>query len=546
MRKTALPLAALVWAGHLSAAPIDASSQISAVTVYADRARVTRSAEVTLPEGESVVRLGGLPANLDPSSVQAGGTGTGVKILGLEIRDVFFDEAVNPRVRELEAQLQAFQDQEATLVAKNADLKERRTFLNKVRDGLAQPGAEEGKSSSGSSLEKVKPLYEFYGAESVAISEASQANAIALRELAPKKQVIVDELNRLRSGGGKTEKQVLVAVKASSPAKASLSLGYNMTGASWQPLYDARVNTQTGAIELAYYGNVRQQTGENWDGVKLSLSTARPNVGARMPELEPWWLNFIQPMAAAAPRALGYARNELAKNKFVAGADADIAAEPAPAPMEYEQAQIESSGVSVVFEIKIPATIPSDGEEHRVAIATQKFDGKIEYVTTPKLADVAFLKTRLTNSSGAPILGGKVNVFRDGDFIGDSHVNFIAPGADFDFYLGADDNVKVTRKTLVDRAAENGLFQKRKGVTRKYETTVENFKSQPVKVTVLDQLPVAQDASITVRDVKFSDTPTQEKDTGKLTWTFDLAPKQKKQITEEFTVDWPSEKDVSF
>ncbi len=262
-----------------------------------------------------------------------------------------------------------------------------------------------------------------------------------------------------------------------------------------------------------------------------------------MPELEPWWLNFIRPMPAAAPRTFGYAaRNELAKSDKESE---PIAADAAP-PVEYEQAQIESSGVSVVFEIKIPATIPSDGEEHRVAIATQKFDGKIEYVTTPKLADVAFLKTRLPNSSGAPILGGKVNVFRDGDFIGDSHVNFIAPGADFDFYLGADDNVKVTRKTLVDRAAENGLFQKRKGVTRKYETTVENFKNQPVKVTVLDQLPVAQDASITVRDVKFSDTPTQDKDTGKLIWTFDLAPKEKKQITEEFTVDWPSDKDVSF
>ncbi len=72
-----------------------------------------------------------------------------MKILGLEIRDVFFDQAVNPRVRELEAQLQALQDQEATLIAKNADLKERRTFLNKVRDGLAQPGAEEGKVRRG-------------------------------------------------------------------------------------------------------------------------------------------------------------------------------------------------------------------------------------------------------------------------------------------------------------------------------------------------------------------------------------------------------------
>ncbi len=152
---------------------------------------------------------------------------------------------------------------------------------------------------------------------------------------------------------------MLVAVKASSPAKANaiprLQHEWGLVAAALR----RASQYQTGAIELAYYGNVRQQTGENWDNVKLSLSTARPSVGARMPELEPWWLNFIQPIAAAAPRTLGYARNEVAKNKFVAGADADIATEPAPAPLEYEQAQIESSGVSVVFEIKIPRRFPA-------------------------------------------------------------------------------------------------------------------------------------------------------------------------------------------
>ncbi len=173
-----------------------------------------------------------------------------------------------------------------------------------------------------------------------------------------------------------------------------------------------------------------------------------------------------------------------------------------------------------------------------MAISTQKFDGKIEYVTTPKLADVAFLKTRLTNSSGAPILGGKVNVFRDGDFIGDSHVNFIAPGADFDFYLGTDDNVKVTRKTLVDGRRRMGFSRSARGLRantkRRWRTSKISGEGDRA-----GSIASGQDASITVRDVKFSETPTQEKDTGKLTWTFDLAPKQKKQITEEFTVDWP-------
>lgn len=527
------------------AATVDTTSSISAVTVYPDRARITRSAETAIPEGETLVRFIGLPVDLDDSSVQVAGTGTGVKILGLEIRSKFSEQVVNEQVRSLQDQLKALADSDTALAATASDLQEQRKFLHKVRDGLALSGDSDGKVPP-QGIDKVKPLFDFYSGELTRLSKETQAVDIARRDLLPKKQALEEELSRLQGSGAKAQKEVLVAVKASNAATAKLTVSYNMMNASWQPLYDARVNTKDGGIDLSYYGVVRQQTGEDWNNVKLALSTARPSVGARMPELEPWWLQFIEirPLAKAARGADDRLRT-LSNSYSAPVADAATLEVSAPAPMEYETANIETGGISAVFEIKIPANIPSDGEPHKVAIATQKFEGKLEYITTPKLAELAYLKTRLTNTSGAPILGGQVNLFRDGDFVGQSHVNFIAPDAEFDFFLGADEGIKVTRKTLLDKSAEGGVFQKRKGLNRKYEMTFESFKTQPVKVTVLDQLPVSQDNAITISDVRFSEQPTTEKETGKLSWTFDLEPKKKKTLTEEFTISWPADKDIS-
>lgn len=521
----------------LPAASQDVVSQISAVTVYADRARVTRAAEVQVPGGESVLRFVGLPSELEESSVQAGGLSEGgLTILGLEIRDAFLEETANPQVRELERQLRELNDQEADLARQRKDLEERRVFLFKMRDGLAVRN-KEGQTD----LAQIKTLYEFYGAELDGLGKQTLASDVASRELQPKKRVVEEELARLKEAGAKEQKEVLVAVRAQNATGAKLSLSYNMSDAGWQPLYDARVNSKDGKIDLAYYGTVRQETGENWDNVKLLLSTARPSVGASMPDLQPWWVQMIE------MRPMARKRNE---------GDAYAGIAPASAPVQKpelmrvvvdeETAEIDSAGISTVFEIKIPATIPSDGEPHRVAITTQKFDGKLEYVTTPKLADLAYLKARLTNTSNAPILGGEANLFRDGDFVGLSRFDFTAQGAEFDFYLGVDDGVKVTRKTLLDKTGEGGVFSKSKQVTRKYETTIENFKPGPVTVTLYDQLPVSQDTSIKISGIKFSEPPrTEDKATGKLTWEFSLEPKQKKILTEEFTVEWPADKQVS-
>jgi uncharacterized protein (TIGR02231 family) len=104
------------------------------------------------------------------------------------------------------------------------------------------------------------------------------------------------ELEALTSVQQKSQRAVIVSVKAAAPAKAEFTLSYQIGNASWTPTYDARVDPATGKVQLLYNALIRQTTTEDWTGVSLVLSTTQPGRNGRMPDLEPTFLDFKQPM----------------------------------------------------------------------------------------------------------------------------------------------------------------------------------------------------------------------------------------------------------
>ncbi|MFV0415732.1 MAG: mucoidy inhibitor MuiA family protein [Chthoniobacterales bacterium] len=544
----------LVFGGPgVRAATLDADSEIRRVTVYTDRARITREATVDLPAGEASVRFTRLPANLDESSVQAAGSGSAAfKILGIEIHNKFTAELINERVRELQAQLVVLNDEAKLLNEQKRNIGERKNFLNKIRDDLfARPlQVPEGTEPTAAlSVDSVRSLYDFYGKELEQLARQDIVFDVGIRDLEPRRKVIQQELNQLSGQRSRSEKEVVVMIQTQGPVKADLSVSYNMHGASWLPNYDARVDTKTGEIELASSGMIRQQTGEEWKNVELTLSTARPGIGARMPELTPWWLSILRPVArnekaknAYSDEASTRARDNMLRGQVQLGEE-QLQVAAAPVDADAAKAVVDNSGFSAVFQIKLPTSIPSDGEAHKVPITTETFKTDLQYVATPKLSKFAYLKARLKNTSGAPLLGGQVNLFRDGDFVGKSSLNFIADNAEFDFFLGIDDSVKITRKILLKKSGKTGLISKQNESIRKFETKIENFKTSEIKITLYGQIPISQDESIKVSNIEFSRKPSKEnKETGELEWEFVLKPGTKAELTESFQVTWPFDK----
>jgi uncharacterized protein (TIGR02231 family) len=81
-----------------------------------------------------------------------------------------------------------------------------------------------------------------------------------------------------------------VNIDALQGTSVKLEFSYQLGDAWWWPVYDARLNTESGKIDLVQLAQVQQRTGEDWSNVKLTLSTARPSAGAALPDLQTWFL----------------------------------------------------------------------------------------------------------------------------------------------------------------------------------------------------------------------------------------------------------------
>jgi uncharacterized protein (TIGR02231 family) len=506
---------------------------------------VTRTTEVSLAAGENRISLAGLPVDLFDDSVRAAGKAIApVTIQDVEVRRLVHEQMRDEAVAELEARLQKLRDDNAALDARQRVLDQQRNFLSQIQIKAAGDFSRDVQINK-FDVAQLKELPAFLSAEYTRLEDEAQKIAIARRELQPKIQAAEAEFNKRRVAGSRADKTVVVTVSAKEPTKLKLQVSYVLGRASWLPSYDARAAADRSSVELAYNATVRQQTGEDWRGVNLTLSTARPSVGARMPELSKWTVNFFQPLPSARSeeyRDLGSAVPALASGDF----QKSINVTAAPVPTSPEQAQVEQGVTSASFRVPRVADVPSDGEPHRQTVSVVPLGATFSYVATPKLSSFAYLRAAVTNTTDAPLLGGPVNVFVGPDFMGTGWIGTVPQTAKFDLFLGVDESIHVKREELKEKRGKSGIFNKRSRQAYGYKITVENYKDSPQTVTVYEPIPVSanDDIKVTLGDASLKPTEVDNLK-GKLTWDMTLKPREKREIVYEFTVDWPQDKQVS-
>jgi uncharacterized protein (TIGR02231 family) len=138
-------------------------------------------------------------------------------------------------------------------------------------------------------------------------------------------------------------------------------------------------------------------------------------------------------------------------------------------------------------------------------------------------------------------------VRRDNTFVGTGRVGLVAPGDALDLGFGADDKVKVTRVPLRRKENEPNWLGQTKVETREFKTSVKNLHDFPVRVTVIDQIPISENTAITVEQLPQTTPPTEKQvadKRGVMSWTFDLAPGEAKDIRLAYRMKWPGEREV--
>ena len=529
-----------------AATSLSAKSRKDAVTVFSDRAQITRSASLSLKSGANLVAFENLPRLVAEDSLRAVGKGTGrARIAGITVKSVFLERAQEKRVRELEEEIAALSRKVESIEARRKALISQRAFIDSIRVGWGERISKElslGKPTTAELGEAVKFVGEGVGKVEEQLYDADAAKKPLTERMAALKK----ELEQNRGDRLKEVRSVLVAIEADRDMKFDLDLSYLVGQASWEPAYDVRLAAQGKEAELAYRAQVRQKTGEDRSAVKLSLSTATPEAGGGAPELVPWHISLYEP-----PRPLPYAsrarKDAPAPAPMTGGAMESLGRMELPAD-QMEQAfpitsEVAQGQTSVLFHVAQPVDIPADGTRSGSIIAVEKVPVTAEYVTVPKLSQRVYLKSVVTNKTPYPLLAGEVNIFNDEVYAGKSHLKTVSSGEEFDLYFGADDQIKVKRD-LVKVRKKAGLLG---GNSVSYNVTVEleNFKNRALAVSLLDQLPLPGNAEIRVNLENPTPRPGETREDGTIVWKIELASGEKKKISYDIVIDYPKGRELA-
>ena len=551
----ALPLTLLAlpaWAED-----VVAQSHVSAVTVFADRATVTRTAQIDLPKGASTVVFEGLPETLFTDSLRTEGESQADVVLGaLESKTISSAELAAPRERELNAKLQSLQDQRALVVADQGALQQKQTFLQT----LGQQGALRSKENIAAIDLKPEQWTGAANALLASVSDTLRALAgkdVELRGLDEQIAAVEQDLSQLQTGAHSSV-AVRIPVESNAAAKLMVRVSYQVPNAAWAPIYDARLETATGKLSLVQYGEVRQNTGEDWSNVKLTLSTAQPARGAALPPLDPMWVNLYNPNTARRFAAMEYdkARSNMAGQVASAPMAADAMMEmavAAPAPVmksaSFVAATLNAGGYVTEYGIAGTSTVLADGTARKVMVGGLDVSSELVAKIKPQVASTAFLVAVTKLGGEAPLLPGSASLFRDGAFIGSAQLPMLRPGEETDLGFGVDDQIVVKPRLVKDETGEAGVITKDSTRIRQSLLEVQNLHRTPVKVAVLQTVPAPQDEKITFTLDKEYTTPgyTENVDhiTGQMRWINSLSPQQKWEVKLGWTLSWPKDSQIN-
>src|SRR5260370_3183937 len=212
--------AAMCWSVYgQESSPV--SSSISEVTVYPDRACVTRTAMASVPMGTSVLEFAGLPATLDESSIEVSAKADApLTIEGIDVRQEFLASSASPKAQDLERQLQELQDQEKSLQGQKDVCEEKREFFRNLSAGLGKVDKEP------LNLDDIRKLYIFFGEEISNLSGNILSIEHSETKLDPEIDRVKRELDALRNAAQKSQRTLLVSVKAGAAARDEVRLHY--------------------------------------------------------------------------------------------------------------------------------------------------------------------------------------------------------------------------------------------------------------------------------------------------------------------------------
>ncbi len=534
---TSLVVVAAFAAMPARAADVDARSTVDAVTVYPDGASVTRVITADLASGDNTLVATDFPLTLDPSSLRVEGeAGAKLTIGAIDTRP---PRAAPVNLPELDKRIEALKDERGNLSGAINAATARRKFAERFAQsspaGLGNKG-------------EARPIDEWRAAfaavaEEVASARSATPNASSATSIA-RSQGSRPTARPSRRPGSRSG-----SISPPMPRpRRRCGVTYSVRNAHWLPLYDARLDTgakdRKPALELVRRAEITQSTGEDWSNVALAVSTVRTARGGSAPDLNSLLVQYPQP-----PRPLGSAAFSDMKLRQMQSPPMAFEAPAAPAQRaEEQQATAEIGGFQVTFRIPGRVSLGASEGAKSLRVSTAIVTPDLAVRAAPVLDPTAFIEASFRQAEDAPLLPGRVAIYRDGVFVGRGQMAAAGKDETVRLGFGADDKIKIERAVVKRNEGSTGLIvTTSKTDERAFKTSVRNGHDFPIRIAIEDQLPVSENEDIVV-DMLPSTTPpttTNLRDRrGVLEWAFEAKPGEARDIALAWRVRWPKDKGV--
>jgi hypothetical protein len=491
-------------------------SRVQEVTVFKDRAFVTRARKVSLPQGASSISFGELTPLADLETLKATfARKSPVTILGIRTRAEFsaksgnaeLEHAISAR-KAAERKRDAITHEVSLLTQGNQNLE---LLSAHYRDSFSLNVHQNTWTKAG-----LEGFVRFLTTESDHINgawtrlyAAFQANDQEL-ELANAR---IAEATRASDRHGIT---VIVDVLAEAPAQTDLELQYLVTQCGWSPAYDLRIG-ELGTASVEQDAFVWQKSGEDWRDVTLTLSNLRAELRPQAPSISPYSLTY----------------QEAGKVATTVSSAVDSA----------QSLTMGAGGGSEKRVFKVPGlqTVRDGMAQTRLFIARKDstYTEKLELAAAEY--DRAYRKGSATNPFDWEMEAGPASVYTGGSFVQQISLGAIAQGDHFAVNAGVDHDVVVTRTTQ-DKVEKPGILDTKQHFLRQVRLTLKSYGGSPKKLRVYEQIPVSEIKEVTVgADKSTPGLVADEKNPGWHYWDMALPTNEAKVVMLDLNVAVPSD-----
>lgn len=286
-----LSLILILTAFKLNAKDIELKTTISDVTVFQSGAQVKRSGSVKIPAGESEIKISDATSLLKKESIQVKGEGS-FTILSvnhqLKLNDVDNEKA---KWEELDQKQKSLMQQMEELSVKIQVLNSQETSILNLKDITT--------ATKGVTVEQISKAQELIRLKLTEIKTEKLKNSRLILDLFDEHKIVSQHLVALKTPKQQVRYEIVIKVFAKTEVNGNFTVSYIVPNARWYPTYDLRVKNVAEPMIIEYKANVSQESGEDWNNIKLKLSTGDPSQSSQKPKVEPWWLylnqNYIQP-----------------------------------------------------------------------------------------------------------------------------------------------------------------------------------------------------------------------------------------------------------